>query len=256
MKIVYIHRYDPQNPGDLYSCPMLHLPKDRKGVIVDIFANDVPDISADVVIVGGGALLSNKKFLNNLNHKLENIQSKITVAWGIGYEPDNINPSIMDQFDLFGTRDYNVNPDMQWVPCVSSMHEIFTEKQSVSPTKDFLVVDHFKRSIEFDREHTRIINKPNWFTNVVEQIVDHRFIITSSYHVAYWSTLLGRKCAVIGNKLPGKFNRMKYFPIKEKVWHDDLYDLAQVWPDAREDCVQTNLAFQQQVENLIEKKIT
>lgn len=254
MKFAYIHRYDTENPGDLCSSPIHYLGNTRNGVVIDVFADDIPEMSVDVTIVGGGALLTNKKFVRNLNHKLDRIQSKITVAWGVGYEPDNIDISIANRFDLFSTREYKVHSDIQWVPCSSALHGIFGELDNITSTKDFLVVDHFKRSIEFDGVCTRIINKPNSIRNIAQQIADHRFVITSSYHVAYWSILMGKKCAVLGESVPTKFNRMKHFPIKAKVWHNDLYDQAKSWPNARYESVLANYRFHRQIEDLMGTK--
>lgn len=251
MKFAYIHRYDTENPGDLYSSPMHYLGNTRNGVIVDVFAEDIPEMSVDVTIIGGGALFTNKKFLRNLDHKLDTIKSKHTVVWGVGFEPKNIDTGISSRFDLFGTREHKIDPNIQWVPCSSCLHEVFREHESIVPTKDFLVVDHFKRSIDFDKPHTRIINRPNSIRNIVGQIADHRFVLTSSYHVAYWSILMGKKCAVIGDSLPGKFNRMKHFPVKAKTWHDDLYDHAKIWPNARYESVKANYRFHRQLEELM-----
>lgn len=248
MKFAYVHRYDTENPGDLFSSPMHYLGNTCSGVVVDVFSNDIPEMSVDVTIVGGGALMTNKKFVRKLDHKLDKIHSKITVAWGVGYEPENIDASIQEQFDLFGTREYKVNSKMQWVPCASAMHDVFRKTESIVPTNDFLVVDHFKRSIEFENTHTRMINKPNGIRNMVEQIANHRFVITSSYHVAYWSILMGKKCAVIGDNLPTKFNRMKHFPVKAKSWHSDLYDQAKTWPNARYESIKANHGFYRQLE--------
>ena len=254
MKFAYIHRFDTENPGDLHSSPMHYLGDTRNGIIVDIFANDIPEMTVDAVIVGGGALLTNKKFERNLNAKLDRIKSKHTVAWGIGYEPKNIDNSTLDRFDLFSTREHKIDPNISWVPCSSCLHSVFTEYESTAPNKDFLVVDHFKRSIDFDKTHTRIINRPNSIRNIVEQIAQHRFVLTSSYHVAYWSILMGRRCAVIGDSLPGKFNRMKHFPVKAKSWNDDLCDQAKIWPNARYESTKANYRFHRQLEDLLEIK--
>ena len=251
MKFAYIYRFDTENPGDLYSSPMHYLGDTRNGIVIDIFANDIPEISVDALIIGGGALFTNKKFVRNLNAKLEKIKSKHTIVWGVGYDPQNIDISIKDRFDLFSTREHKVNPDVPWVPCSSCLHEVFRENESVLPTEDFLVIDHFKRSINFDRPHTRIINRPNSIRNIVEKIAQHRFVLTSSYHVAYWSILMGRRCAVIGENLPTKFKRMKHFPVKAKTWHNDLYDQANVWQDAKYESIKSNYRFHRQIEELL-----
>lgn len=251
MKLVYLYRFDTENPGDLYSAPVHYLGSSRSGLSLDIFTNDIPEIKSDAVIIGGGALMTNKKFLRNIYRCLESIDSKYRIVWGVGFEPDNIDLDIKDQFDLFSTREYKLNSEVEWVPCSSVLHPIFNEVESIRPTQDFLIVDHFKRFIEFDKLHTRIVNKPNNIRNIVEQIAKHRFIITSSYHVAYWSILLGKRCAVIGDKLPKKFNRMKHFPVISKTWNDDLYDQAKVWPEARYESIKANYRFHRKFEDLL-----
>ena len=251
MKFAYTYSLDLENPGDLHSSPMHYLGDTRNGVVIDVFAKDIPNMQVDALIIGGGALFTNKKFLRNLVHKLENITANHTIVWGVGFDTKNIDIEIKNQFSLFSTREYKLNPDVPWVPCISALHTIFNKIENVSPTKDFLVVDHFKRSIPFDKPHTRIINKPNSIENIIEQIADHRFVITGSYHVAYWSILAGKRCAIVGDSLPTKFNKMKHFPVKSKSWHDDLYDQAKTWPQARYESIKANYKYHRQVENLL-----
>lgn len=251
MKLAYIFRVDVDNPGDLHSSPVHYLGSSRSGVIVDVFGNNTPDIKVDAVIVGGGALLTNKKFARNLNRCLERIDAKYKIAWGIGFEPDNVDINVRDQFDLFSTREYKLDKDIDWVPCASALHPIFDEIEKTTADEDFLVIDHFKRSVAFEKPHTRIVNRPNNIRTIIDQIAQHRFVITSSYHVAYWSILAGKRCAVIGDKLPGKFNRMKHFPAIANSWHDDLYDQAKSWPEARYESIQANYRFHRQFEDLV-----
>lgn len=251
MKFAYLYRFDPENPGDLYSSPMHYLGHSYEGVVVDVLAQDIPKMTVDAVIIGGGALFTNKKFLRNLNHKLEKITAKKRVVWGVGFDTNNIDVNIAQQFDLFGTREHKIDKNISWVPCSSCLHDIFVEKENTKPVKDFLVVDHFKRSIEFDQPHTRIINRPNSIRNIVEQIADHRFVVTSSYHVAYWSILMGRRCAIIGENLPSKFKRMKHFPVKASTWNDNVYDQAKTWPNARYESIKSNHKHFQNFEEVL-----
>lgn len=251
MKLAYIFRHDIENPGDLHSSPMHYLGSSRSGIVIDVFTDSVPEMSVDAVIIGGGALLTNKKFLRNLNRVLENISAKHKIVWGVGFESENIDVEIKHEFDLFSTREYKLHKEIDWVPCASALHPIFNQIENTIPTDDFLVVDHFKRSIPFDRLHTRIINRPNNIRNIIEQIAKHRFIITSSYHVAYWSILAGKRCAVIGDSLPGKFKRMKHFPVIANTWQDKLYDQAKIWPNARYESVRANYKFHRQFEDLL-----
>lgn len=250
MKFAYIYRLDTDNPGDLHSSPM-HYIGDRQGIVVDVFTDNIPEMEVDVLVIGGGALMTNKKFVRNLNTKLENIHARHTVVWGVGFEPNNIDIGIKNQFDLFSTREYKLDSTVDWVPCISALHPMFDEISNMPVVNDFLVVDHFKRTIPFNKPHTRIINRPNNIRTLLGQIASHNFIVTSSYHVAYWSILAGKKCAVIGDSLPGKFNRMKHFPVIADQWDDSLVDIAQVWPNARYESVYANYKFHRKFENLI-----
>ena len=251
MKWPYIFRVDFENPGDAYSSPMHYLGAEHSGIIVDVFADDIPEIDVDVVVIGGGALMTNKKFLTALDKKLEKIHAKHKIVWGVGFDSDNVDINIQEQFDLFSTREYKLSQSVDWVPCSSVLHPVFDQVESTVPTQDFLVVDHFKRSIPFEKNHTRIINRPNSIHNIVQEIAKHNYVITSSYHVAYWAGIVGRKYAVIGESLPSKFRRMKHFPVIAKTWNDDLYDQAKVWTDARYESTLANYRFSRSVEDLI-----
>lgn len=193
MNFAYVYRHDCSNPGDLYSTPMHYLGDDYQGIIVDVFTNNIPEIYVDVVIIGGGALMTNNKFVKKLEICLSKIHAKKKIVWSVGFDPNNVNFNIKNNFDLFSTRENNLSDEIEWVPCVSCLHKAFDDVDSIKPTKDFLIVDHFKRSIEFKRPHTRIINKPNSINNILEAISDHRVVVTSSYHVAYWATLMKKK---------------------------------------------------------------
>ena len=61
---------------------------------------------------------------------------------------------------------------------------------------------------------------------------------------------MGRRCAVIGDNLPKKFNRMKHFPVRTKLWNDDVYDQARQWDDARYESIKANYKFHRQIEDL------
>ncbi len=166
MKFAHIFRVDVENPGDLFSAPMHYLGADYNGIIVDVFADNIPEMEVDAIIVGGGALMTNQKFVNNLDRLFEKIHARHRIVWGVGFETDNINIDIRHKFDLFSTREYKLDADVDWVPCASVMHTKFDSIKSTKPSKDFLVVDHFKRSIAFNRRHTRILNQPFLFGSI------------------------------------------------------------------------------------------
>jgi len=253
MRWGYLFRADLDNPGDWHSSPMNYLGEDRRGVIMDVFLQNAAqvEVEVDVLVIGGGALFTNAKFYRHLQYVLAHVQARHRIVWGVGFKLTKLDVSVFDQFDLASTRECNISERVSWVPCASAMHPIFNTVESLKPMHDFLVVEHFKRPVTFTRQHTRMINKPNHITAIIRAIAEHRFVITSSYHVAYWPTLVGRPCFVVGENLPSKFFHYKHSPVIASDWQDELLDRARVWPEARIEAVQANLQYLDQVDQLI-----
>lgn len=244
----YLFRKDFDNPGDLYSCVMHYFFPNRAGIMLDVYHTNIPNIEVDVLFVGGGAIFTTNKFIHDINSILDKITAKYKIAWGVGYNP-NLKQEIQHNFDLFGIRDFGVE-DHPWVPCPSVLHIELLKNINVTPTKDFLVIDHWKRPIEFADECTRITNKFNNIQHVIKLIAEHRYILTSSYHAAYWATLLKKKTFVIGNGLPDKFYTMKHSPLIAPKFDYDLIDQATVHNYAFEECMAETNNFRVKVEEL------
>ena len=254
LKYAYVFRRDFQNPGDLYSCIMHYLNADYQSIMIDVYNSKIPKIDVDVVFVGGGAIFSTTKFINNVDKVLSNINAKYKIAWGVGLT-EELKTTIQSNFNLFGSRDFR-GDENQWVPCPSAFHPLITHNLNKKPTKNFLVIDHWKRPIEFNHDHTRMINKPNNIESIIEAISNHERIFTSSYHVAYWATLLQKRTYVIGENLPGKFFTMKHSPVIAERYTDDLLQQGTVYYNAYNECINANKKFKKQVENLIGEQVT
>lgn len=252
LKCAYLFRRDFDNPGDLYSCPVHYFFPDKSGIIIDVYDENLPDIEVDVVFIDGGAIFSTIKFINSVEQILTKVKSKYKIVWGVGLT-STLQDHITLNYDLFGTRDFNTT-NFDWVPCSSVLHPMLFKNLNKIPSKKFLVVDHWKRPIEFMYEHTRLNNKPNNIHAVIEKIADHEYVFTSSYHVAYWATLLKRKTYVIGNELPAKFYTMKHSPTIESKFTDDLLDNFVIWETAFDECLEANKSFKQKVEELTGEK--
>ena len=245
----YLFRRDFDNAGDLHSCPMHYLSGDKHGIMIDVYDNNLPNIEVDVLFIGGGAIFSTKKFVNSIEHILTRVKSKYKIVWGVGLTPALLENNNI-QYDLFGVRDFNI-PNYTWTPCSSALHASLYKNLTKIPSKKFLVVDHWKRPIEFTLEHTRLNNKPNNINAIIENIVDHEYVFTTSFHVAYWAILLNRKTYVIGENLPGKFHTMKHSPIIVPKFNDELLDQTLIWDNAYEECVEANKNFRHRIKDLI-----
>ena len=151
---------------------------------------------------------------------------------------------------MIGVRDFGTS-NYDWVPCPSVLHPAFNENLKKISTKDFLIIDHWKRPITFNKKVTRIANKPNNINAILEAIAEHRYVITTSYHAAYWATLLRKKTIVVGSNLPQKFYTLKHQPVIVPKVEVQSIDEATVYHSAYDECVLANNVFRVKVENFI-----
>lgn len=249
MRNIFINRTDYGNPGDLWSSPIHYLPKRFRGFFLDCFQlNDMPVISdVDDVVIGGGALLCSNKFISQIKNYTEKTQPKRIVLWGVGIDT-NLDISYFEQAALYGVREWLPGTvwEQRWLPCVSVMHPAITAAQSVEATQDFLVADHWKRApIAFPAKHTRVSNNPINIESIVSAIAQHRWIITSSYHVAYWATLLKKKVIVCSRPWQPKFDHFRHPPVLAEQFSWALLDQARTYPDAYNECRSANERFMQ-----------
>lgn len=245
MSILYTHRLDFNNPGDVWSGPYHYI--HRPGVIMDLF-NPVPVSKINTIVVGGGAILCNSRMINNLKIFLDTYDFKFKVFWGGGVTLSEETTEILKRFDFIGCRDFD--KDLNFLPCPSIMHPAL--KQKNISNKDFLVIDHWKRiPIEFSKPHTRIKNRFISVDDIINQISLHNYIITSSYHAAYWGIVLEKKVIVITNDNFEKFTFKQTIPI-EKKWEDRFLEMATNYIDAYEECLVLNNNF---LSNLIKSGV-
>jgi exopolysaccharide biosynthesis predicted pyruvyltransferase EpsI len=190
------------------------------------------------MIVGGGAILQNLRMTNNLEAMLEKF-SGVKICWGVGIEKSDRSANILNSFDFYGSRDWNFKTN--YLPCASVMHPLFQKKEKSK--KDFLIIDHWKKiPIEIPFEYTRIKNRFISIEDIVTQINNHEYIITSSYHAAYWAILQGKKTIVISNPMLEKFN-FKYDITVSDTWDNKFLDVAKVYPSSYEECLSLNTEF-------------
>jgi hypothetical protein len=209
------------------------------------------DIEVDFVIVGGGAVLQNHKFVSNLLRMLNQVRYKHLVIWGAGHNPDLAAP-VLEKSSLWGVREQiDGNSNNTWVPCVSGTHLVFRDLERHAATKDFLIIDHWKRKpIGINANATRITNNPADMINVVQTIADHRYILTSSYHAAYWAVLMKRRVVFVSNPWQDKLKYFKWSVPQAEQFTWDLLDQTEIYHDAIDVAVQGNHDFRQRVYDL------
>lgn len=262
--ILNIHCLDTPNVGDYYCAPY-HYFKELNKEALDIFDYDHKDkavvdnfvtkVSANNLIVGGGGLLNRPAFNKQMGvfEKLSKKGKKV-VLWGIGhnskYQKDfnnikhyNID---MNNFKLASTRDYSMPGE--FVPCVSCLHPIFDK--AYTETQDVGIVFHLDTAkkpeiLEKFKDYPSA-NNTNDLNHLISFIGSSNKIVTDSYHVMYWSMLLGKKVVVIPNS--SKFYDFKYStPISDFDNALNQFHKAEVYSGLLEECRTINKDFSNKV---------
>jgi hypothetical protein len=229
--IINMHVIDPQNIGDLLSAPIHYFPfpgYEKLSADLRELSDNLPDSS---LIVGGGGLLF-PRFLERIQQLTERPyvgslkRSGKLIAWGVGQQTygaiersviQSFNYSeYLDRFDLVGIRD--IDSGYNWVPCASCMNSSFDQPREIK--HEFVVFSHKKFQLHIDKL-PRMTHANDSLDEVLDFLGSGETILTSSYHGAYWGTLLGRK--VLAFPFSSKFATFKHQP--------GLY-LVQKWSNA------------------------
>ncbi|NJN85114.1 MAG: hypothetical protein HC881_00755 [Leptolyngbyaceae cyanobacterium SL_7_1] len=278
--IVNYHVIDPTNVGDLLSSPANYFSFPG----YSIAQHDIRDLNPNLLkgehsLIGGGGLLYSR-FLDSITTLKKASNRGCLIAWGIGqqdYHALSANPQPFDysnylnDFDLVGIRDFNSG--YPWVPCVSCMHSAFDRKRDIK--HEFVVFSHKKFQLKIGA-FPRMTNETQGIEEVLDFLGSGETILTSSYHGAYWGTLLGRK--VLAFPFSSKFLTFKHspglYPVEKwtqtkfqlKLFNHVFYELrdknqytcrihnwreyvqhCQLYPDSLEECRTQNRLFHTKV---------
>lgn len=266
--VVNVHRIDLNNAGDFYCAPH-HYFEVLKGKSLDIFdykeedkqkrQNFIDTINSKSLIIGGGGLLNRSGFKRQMKmfEKLSE-KGKKTVLWGVGHNEkhshtyDNVKNYNVDisKFGIVGTRDYNMPGE--YVPCVSCMHPTFD--QPFDETQEIGIVFH-KDTLKKPEILDKFKNYPTSsntsdFEELIAFIKASNKIATDSYHVMYWSMLLGKKVVVIPNS--SKFFDFQHRPIISDFDNSlNQFSKSETYPGLLEECRAINLEFSEKVFNYL-----
>lgn len=267
MKIINIHRKATPNRGDLASAPCQYFPQLNEAINMDILGyKDTNEEkrekwlsrlnAADLVILGGGGLLSMPKFAEGIELvcKKDNV-----VVWGPGYNDIKIKSwnglgeiSIENQLQnakLIGIRD--CQSIYEWVPCSSCMSDSFDKQYETK--HDIVVFENFTVNNLLPFVDELGIKKSQYMNNfktplneVIEFLASGELVISNSFHGVYWATLLGKK--VLGIPTSSKFYSLKHaVPLCSiKDWQR-YSKLARTYPEALEECREANIKFKEKV---------
>lgn len=232
--IVNFHVIDPKNIGDRLSSP-LHYFKfpgfdTQTFDIRHLDRVDPQFIKESHILIGGGGLIYSRfqEFFKTITQKK---RSGKLIAWGVGQQNYTLNPldpcldfdydSYIHAFNLIGIRDYGQS--LPWVPCASCMHPAFDRDREIK--HDLVVFSHKKFQIHLPGV-PRLTNITQNFDHILDFLASGETILTSSYHGAYWGTLLGRK--VLAFPFSSKFYTFKHLPTlyPVKKWNQEGWKVS------------------------------
>ncbi|NEO30172.1 MAG: hypothetical protein F6K36_06970 [Symploca sp. SIO3C6] len=212
--IVNYHVIDPKNIGDMLSAPYNYFTFPGHNLErADIRQPEATTRGKHIILGGGGLLFP--RFLDNISELIKMREGAKIIAWGIGQQIyggsklEDIQAfnysEYLDDFDLVGIRDFGCQ--YNWLPCASCMHQSFDKKRKIK--HEFVIFSHKKFQLKIDN-FPRMTNESQDIEKILDFLGSGETILTSSYHGAYWGTLLGRK--VLAFPFSSKFYTLKHKP--------------------------------------------
>jgi hypothetical protein len=216
--IINLHRRDVKNLGDMLSAPCQYFPEDFPDVTYkDIFNRDYDSTqshTADVLIVGGGAMLAtkvSKKWWAWLVTHHKWIKPEVTICWGVGCDADLAAWPHRFKFKLAGIRHKVRMPRANYIytPDASVMNKEFDWTFSGNNKKDILFVSHPSRNmielynfIKKRRPNLTLDHRLNRFESIeqyLDLISNYKLIVSACYHPALWALWAGKSVMTINN---------------------------------------------------------
>ncbi len=180
------------SPADHFSFPI----EVEKLCVHDCFGLD---LSESFLILGGGGLVHSGALGERMEY-LETIckLSPYMVTWGIGHNIHGTDKLeypdyFLNSFMSHGVRDYRQSI-LPWVPCASCMHQVFDRKYDVRRT--YSVTGHNLASYRSLHKLPKMEHTKANFEDCIEFLATGQYVVTNSYHGAYWGALLGKKVVV------------------------------------------------------------
>ena len=259
-KIYFINRIDINNVGDWVCSPLSYYwdffcKYALERLDID-FAKFDHITSDDIVILGGSGMFDLRDSWNTIYNKILN-KCKNVIAWSVGFNTHNDLeipkiPIEYEKFKLIGIRDFAHPSGLPWLPCVSSLNSALDKKLPIE--RDYGLLTH--KDYKFEISGFESISNNATFDEVTSFISSSDTILTSTYHGAFWSMLMGKK-TIVTNTFSTKFDYFKYKPLKYFKNNSYSIPIGNVASSfALEEARRLNDAFFNQVKTLIEKNIS
>lgn len=112
------------------------------------------------------------------------------------------------------------------------------------------VVSHHYFKLEELQQYDRCYNDAP-LPEIIEFIGSSEIIITNSYHIAYWSTLMQKK-VILAEAFSDKFEYMQYPPTPYSGNLEVDIAKAKLYPGALENCRELTLEFVKHIQQIIQ----
>lgn len=168
----------------------------------------------DAVIIGASGMLNvTESFNQNIIRLLDMCDT--VIGYGIGFnrtpgqEPATDIVPHLHKFKLLGVRDFDNPHGVRYLPCPSV--KLLEGLEPRETRRKFGVIHHRDYRLGWPGKWESIDNSRSVW-EILDFIQESETIITSSYHCAYWSQLLGKK-VVVDRIFSEKFNYFRHKPV-------------------------------------------
>ena len=260
---MFIYRKDLNNCGDYWCSPQLYFDEYKSFDSYDILDIDDNLNLPEFIIFGGGGL-GKKLFQDKINSLYKLKKNKIFICWGVGFNDYDflkkgqtitkielarkVKHNHFSKFDLIGIRDANLPFEYFWVPCVSCLHPYFQNLRKKKSKKKIGVFYHHRMKLNIQGIDP-IDYMSNYGTNLEEKLnflSEYEFIITNSYHGAYWGQLLNKK--VLCYPVKSSLLNFLYEPsFIVKNISDEMLESCKHHPDFLDLCIDANISFKKRI---------
>lgn len=247
-QLLNVHVARTRNFGDVASAPSRYVKELSGAQRVEIEEIGlVKNLDHCDVVLGGGGIFGNDYFVPHLE-RLYASKARIAV-WGAGTNTHDTTavtwPDFVGSRGPIGVRDFDCG--FEWVPCASCLSGAFDRPRKAK--HELVIYEHFRYPIDVPGV-PRGQNRRKWWWSglggALDFLASGETILTSSYHGAYWGTLLGRRVVAIG--YANKFGTLKH-SVQQATMADwqSAISRAQAYPGALKECREANLGFSRRV---------
>jgi len=264
-KLHFVHCVNYENVGDWFASPLDYFAEyfvERYNVMyhdIDFIGwNDIAQ--NDAVILGGGGLFENEPaWQKAINRLLDSCGC--VISWGVGFHRKSgqaaPSPDIdFSKFALLTVRDFEHASGFEYLPCVTCMMPQLRKERSI--VREIGIINH--KDYAITESSLDMIDNSASLETITDFIAESEAILTTSYHSAYWSLLMGKK-TIVAQAWANKFEHFECKPALLKELSSQSVSAAistgaavsyKGWLD---ECTALSRAFFERVKTLLEAHI-